>query len=325
MHCAWPTTFIARRSKLADPTILALTMADDRYAMPLAAMGRSLFEHHRSGRPIELTIVDGGVSAGNRERIERSWRGAARSPAKWRWTAPIYGAAPALPVWGRMPPLTYARLQLHEYFPDSRERAILLDSDTLVLSDVAELYDVDLEDNIAAACLDPFLGGARARGAYLNAGVMVTDLRLWRKERVGEQALAALARARRPPADYDQGPLNLALAGRWKRLHRSWNVQPRTANALGVALPDKPRIFHFSGRLKPWAYEGDSPADRLYYEFIERTEWRGFRPPRTLGARAMRLYDAPSRRYVHFAERRMMALYEYFRMASAARGRSRLR
>src|SRR5262249_15349598 len=120
-------------------------------------------------------------------------------------------------------------------------------------------------------------------------------------------------RQRRHLRQYDQDALNAVLAGRFKQLDRSWNTQPRIRNALGIALPDRPRIVHFSGRLKPWLYSGRTELDRLFVECLDRTEWRGFRPKMTWKTIAWNLYDSPLRRLLHGVERRVFALVRTLR------------
>ena len=302
--------------------IRILTLADEQYAMPLAVMGRSLLEHHCSGRPLGLTIIDGGITRESRDRVERSWQGATESPVRWEWVSPDFGRARDLPVWGRVPALTYSRLHLDAYLEDGAERVLLLDSDTLVLADLAELHDTDLEGMLLGACVDPFIPTVAAPDGlpeparslfprntpYFNAGMMVVDPARWRADRVGERALEYIDRERRHLRQYDQDALNAVLAGRWKMLDASWNVQPRIRNALGVTLPPQPRIVHFSGRLKPWVYHGGTEFDRLFHACLRRTEWKGFQVPATWKTRAWKLYDSPLRRLLHAVECRVLAL-----------------
>jgi lipopolysaccharide biosynthesis glycosyltransferase len=297
-------------------------LADEQYSMPLAVMGRSLLEHHRSGRPLLLKVVYGNMTRASSERVERSWQGTNASHARWEWVPPIFGSARKPPVWGRMHDLTYVRLCIDAYFEDCDERAVLLDSDTLLLTDIAELQDIELEEKVIAACVDPFIPtissldglppfariGLPPDLPYFNAGIMVVNLARWRHERVGERSIEYVERQRRHLRQYDQDALNAVLAGRIKQLDPSWNTQPRIRNALGIALPDRPRIVHFSGRLKPWLYSGRTELDRRFVECLDRTDWRGFRPKMTWKTIAWNLYDSPLRRLLHGVERRVFAL-----------------
>lgn len=306
----------------AQRPIRVITLANEQYAMPLAVMGRSLFENHRPGRPLLLKIIDGGMTRSSRQRIELSWQEANAGCVSWEWVPPLFDRARNLPVWGRMPPLTYARLWLDAYFDGCGDRAVLLDSDTLVLSDFAELQDVDLEQKVIGACVDPFIptlssfdglphfanAGLPHEMPYFNGGMMIVDLPRWREGRVAERSVEYIKRERDHLRQYDQDALNAVLAGSWKQLDPSWNTQPRVRNALGIALPDRPRIVHFSGRLKPWVYDGGTKLDRLFFEYLDHTDWKGFRPKATWKSLACKLYDSPLRRLTHRLERRFFAL-----------------
>ncbi|MBI4907539.1 MAG: glycosyltransferase family 8 protein, partial [Acidobacteria bacterium] len=298
------------------------TLADDHYAMPLAVMGRSLLENHRPERALHLKIIDGGVSAVCRQRVERSWKDAAAGPVSWEWVQPQFGNARSLPSWGRVPALTFARLFLDAYFAECDGRAILLDSDTLILTDLTALHDVELDGNVVGACVDPFIPsvgavgglpasarpGSQAVAPYFNAGVLVADLGRWRAEQVAARSLEYIGREFYRLRQYDQDALNAVLADNWKRIDARWNTQPRTPNALGLPLPDNPCIVHFSGRLKPWAYDGATELDMAYFSYLERTDWRGLRPPATWQGRMWKLYDSPVRRLLHGVECRVLAL-----------------
>lgn len=97
------------------------------------------------------------------------------------------------------------------------------------------------------------------------------------------------------------------LAEQWKSLDPRWQVHPRTANCLGRPILNDPWIVHFSGRLKPWLYRGPERVDRCFYDFVDRTAWRGARPAVGIGSLALRLYDSPLRRLIYPLEKRALA------------------
>ena len=53
----------------------------------------------------------------------------------------------------------------------------------------------------------------------------------------------------------------------------------------------RPGIIHLSGRLKPWTYNARTPADTLYYEYLDRTLWHGWRPPSGWRSRLLFCYE----------------------------------
>lgn len=98
------------------------------------------------------------------------------------------------------------------------------------------------------------------------------------------------------------------LVDDWTVLDNRWHVHPRAPNALGIALPYDPWIVHFSGRLKPWLYKARQPADGLFFQCLDRTEWRGVRPPQNPRAIFYRWYDSGLRRLLYPLEVRAAAL-----------------
>jgi lipopolysaccharide biosynthesis glycosyltransferase len=301
--------------------IRVLTISDDAYSMPLAVMVRSLIEHHRPGRKLEITIVDGGISAENRQRLESSWKTAGPSDAiTWRFVEPKYSDPKILPVWGRIPIVTYSRLLAADYTDDQTGRIVFLCPDTLILSDITALCKTDLKGAVIGAARDAYIpvvsaidglsdwrnAGMTAETPYFNAGVLLIDLALWRSERISERALEYISRERRRLRQYDQDALNAVLAGRWSELDPRWQVHPRTWHALGVRPPADPWIVHFSGRLKPWLYRGNEPWDRVFLKFLDRTAWKGFRSRTNLTSIAYQLYDSPLRRPLHPLEMRLL-------------------
>lgn len=308
--------------KLAASGIHVLTLADASYAMPLAVTVRSLLENHQSDRLLTITIVDGGISKPDRAKLESSWNGASTGRSHWQFVAPSYGNADNLPVWGRVPALTYARLDLNAYYTNDQAKTVVLDSDTLVLTDIAALFDTDLTGRTVAACIDPFIpsvsaidGLARWRdlrlsadAPYLNAGIMAVDLHRWRDLRICARAIEYISDNLRQLRQYDQDALNAVLINDWTVLDPRWHVHPRTPNALGATLPADPRIFHFSGRLKPWLYQARHEADDLFFDYLSRTEWRNKKPPTNPRAIFYRLYDSGLRRLLYPLEIRAAAL-----------------
>jgi len=100
-----------------------------------------------------------------------------------------------LPLWGRMSVATYYRLLVTGLLPSAVSRAIWIDCDLVVTDDLARLWDMDLAGRHALAVQDhgvPFVSspgvshyerlGLRADHGYFNAGVMLLDLDLLRKD-----------------------------------------------------------------------------------------------------------------------------------------------
>jgi len=126
---------------------------------------------------------------------------------------------------------------------------------------------------------------------YFNSGVMVLNLQAWRSQRLGEQLLECLRTHRESVWCWDQYALNCVLADRWKKLPARWNVgahaweypssehAPIDRNEFREMLDD-PAIVHFTTEWKPWHFGTSHPFRQLFYEYLDMTAWKGWRPER---------------------------------------------
>jgi lipopolysaccharide biosynthesis glycosyltransferase len=284
--------------RAADPVVVACA-SDQHYIRPLAAMLRSVVDNFSGGRPLEFFIIQSGISQSDRERIVAGWPVNAR--ATWIETSESEFAG--LPLWGRMPVSTYYKLALPDLLPESTGRALWLDSDVIVLDDIAVLWDTDHGKLPLAAVQDPIVPrvssacgirnwrqlGLEPSSKYFNAGVMLIDVDAWRAERVAERAMDYLKRHHRSVTFWDQEGLNVALAGRWMVLESRWNHNASIPARRAAA--ELPSIAHFAGGLKPWRYPTRDQLRSLYYVYLDRTAFAGWRPEPGVAGDAIAFYE----------------------------------
>lgn len=267
--------------------------------MPLAVMLRSVVDHLDERRALHIYIIADGIGADDRKRVEDSLAGRAST---W-WLAPRRSGFSGLPLWGRMPIATYDKITVAEILPESVGKAIWLDCDVLVMSDLAMLWDTPLDEFHAMAVRDTLVPSVSSRfgvagfadlgldpvAPYFNAGVMVINLSLWRSNDIKANALRYLQRYRARVYFWDQEGLNAALSGKWSALDPRWNW---SANLDRLSSPSErasssergkmqPRIVHFSGNLKPWAVSSDGEYDVAYLRALDETAWADWRPRKT--------------------------------------------
>jgi hypothetical protein len=89
------------------------------------------------------------------------------------------------------------------------------------------------------------------------------------------------------------------LLNRWEPLDPQWNWSVSVGGAFRRrSIDPHVKIAHFSGNLKPWKHHGDSPYCALYYEYIDRTVFAGFRPRRRSYSAALGSYEQAAFRRV---------------------------
>ena len=195
----------------------------------------------------------------------------------------LYPFESLLPLRDRFSDATYFRLFIAEMFPEY-DKAIYLDADTVVTSDVAELYATDLGDALVGACREavmcevPELGEYSEsvlgidRRLYFNPGVMLINCRGWRSRKVLDR-FSRLVRFARLTLTQDGGYLNLICKDHVKFLDREWNAQ------LGASSSDDSangaKILHFCMvEAKPWHNCGYTGAD-VFWKYAEKTAMHG--------------------------------------------------
>lgn len=267
--------------------------SDDIFSMPLTAAARSAVLRSADPSMVRITVIDCGISARNRDRITRSL---AVDGARVR-IVPFTHHVPESALQGGVIPsvATFARLFTADYVPDA-ERAVYLDSDAIALTDVAALVDL-LEPGMLVAGVVDGQGDGEVRnierlvpllpstpGAidspYINAGVLVMDLAAWRREGITERFGELVATT--PLRFADQDAINVVCAGRVQTLPTGWNTQTHLLASTNRSVLDSAevgaRIVHYTSRPKPWHLHGDVGLAEPWFDAVDHTAWRGWRP-----------------------------------------------
>jgi lipopolysaccharide biosynthesis glycosyltransferase len=312
---------------LNNEPIRAVLIARERYDLRLAVAVRSMIDNLGNGQSLEIVLLEDGISVATRERLMTSWD-LGRASIEW---INIRDLSMPFSTAKGMEPLYFARLAIAEYVP-SWTRAILVDADVLVVADLAELWRIPLEPHYLLATRDPWITsvshpdgvrdwkalGLHANTPYFNAAVMLIDLEKFRDDELARKTLEFCSRFGEGILYGEQDSLNAMLSGKWGELDPRWQVHPRLLNRPRLApsylpattlelLRKDPWVYHFGGRLKPWDYRSPSEADRVFYQVLDRTQWRGWRPGLSLRSVFYRIYDSPLRNWLHPMEVRIRA------------------
>lgn len=172
----------------------------------------------------------------------------------------------------------YYRLFFPALISPEIKKLIYIDADTLILQDLAPLYNFDTNSKPIAAAPDkgmfprPELGTI-AEDSYFNSGVMVIDTEQWRKQEVFKKSLTFLQTYPEKIIWADQDVLNAVLLGNWQKLDYEFNfMRECVPTFLGKTDRAKllARIFvlHFNGP-KPWEVKCDNILRSVYNEYFK--------------------------------------------------------
>ena len=266
---------------------------NDNYAMLLGVALCSLFENKKGDYPINLYVVDFGISTKNKERLGTLEK-------KYRFT--INYVLPDAELFQRLPladlskgfhaPVeAFHRVFLAHFLPSNCHKVINLEVDVIIRGDIAELFSVDLGEKTLGAAADCEQEKRRGHlknlrkdinwpmtsqeSAYFSVGMLLIDLKLWRKRGIEEKLRGLIYKHPDRLRYHEQDALNLVLAGDYKELGIKYSF---IAAAIPVgAYPHKepdPLVVHFAGGGKPWYFLSALPYQSEYIYYVNKTPWK---------------------------------------------------
>lgn len=167
---------------------------------------------------------------------------------------------------------TYYRLKLAQLLPDVK-RIIYFDCDMVVNTDLSELFNTDLENNIIAGVKDINKRMLKKNPSYINAGMVLFDLDKIRKNNIEQEFYEWTNNHFETIKTGDQEIINEVLKGKIKIVDDEWNVQ--SSNFTNRSSYTKhPKVIHFVARKKPWHFISFSYHRRYYFKYLQLTKWR---------------------------------------------------
>jgi lipopolysaccharide biosynthesis glycosyltransferase len=300
---------VSATTPLADPIVLVCA-SDENYAMPMTVMVYSALSNLKNKQQkLLLYILDGGIRPATKQKIADSL--ANFEQLEIHAIKPDPALFHNLALTRYLTTTAYYRLLMPQVLPEQVDKAIYLDCDMIVRGDLAELWQMDVDDNYVLAVLDdnqPLVSmavglsnyrelGLNPDQKYFNSGLLMVNLKKWRAENIGMKVIEYSRQNREYVRDADQDGLNAVFAGNWGQLNPRWNQMPRIHifsswqdspynEAEYNLLKNDPLIIHYTNAPKPWRKGCQHPATDLFYYYLDQTAWAGWRD--TLWRRAVR-------------------------------------
>ncbi|MBO5338742.1 MAG: glycosyltransferase family 8 protein [Clostridia bacterium] len=174
---------------------------------------------------------------------------------------------------------TYYRLFIADMFPEY-DKAIYIDSDTIVLGDISELYETDVSNHYLAGCREQAMEQVDVYGTYVekvigisrheffNAGVILINCEKFRNENVLDKFIHYLG-----VYDFivtqDEDYLNLVCKDKVLWLDQKWNTELTAGLEYGYDI-EAANILHFIMVNKPWHYHSCRCAD-VFWSYAKET------------------------------------------------------
>lgn len=249
---------------------------DNNYVAHLLVTLNSLF-HSTNCKDLHVYILSLNVSPYNKEKIIE-W---ASSFCKINFINVTDASVKDFPINSSSISLAaYLRLFISDLLPKEAEKALYLDSDILFLSDIEQLYNMDISNYALAAVEDidnkDFFRITNST-PYFNSGIILFNISFLRQINFTQLAINFIAENKFHLKYHDQDVLN-ALLGQFSILAPlKWNlldcfyweppfIQKRRIEELKDAKKN-PGIIHFSGAVKPWHKFCNHPYTKLYLSY----------------------------------------------------------
>ena len=176
---------------------------------------------------------------------------------------------------------TYYRMFIAEMFPEI-DKAIYIDSDTIVQGDISEMYATDIKDYDVAACHEQAMVQEDVYGTYVekclgldrnrffNAGIILINCKSFRENNILERFVKLLG-VYNCRVTQDEDYLNILCADRVLFLPQTWNSE-----VFGEMTdsPENCKIIHYIMVAKPWHF-ADCRLGDIFWRYAEQTEVYG--------------------------------------------------
>ena len=274
--------------------------SDDNYAPFLLIAIHSLLKHNKKDfDKINIYVLDDGISEINKDKIQKNTNKYSSTTLTFIETKnmnemniTILGLKRNL---NNSSLTTYARLFLSSLLPKSINKVLYLDCDSLIVDSFKELWKIDINDYPCAAVIDGTNTAVKEKLGfnrdeyYINAGVLLINLKKWREDHVEEKFVRFMTDNQNKFYQHDQGIINNTFKNQIKIIDPKYNLQSyyqivdynlarkflcTETEYYTKEIIDEcrktPVFLHFCGPNydRPW-YNKDHPYSEMFKEYAE--------------------------------------------------------
>lgn len=279
-----------------------LFSSDDNYAQHLGVAMYSLMIHNQKAKKLNFFVVDNHISEDNLSKLKQVVEGFSNSTINFI-SFDSFAKELILDMPWPISLSAYARLFAAEILPKDIDRVLYLDCDMVINHDLSDLWNIDLQGKCIGAVQDqvrPSIKesvGLQYNDRYFNSGLLLVDLRQWRIQNIGNQALEFIRIHEGRVTHHDQGVLNGLLHTKWMRLPLKYNVMTihylmkqsdivkyykeysefYGQQEISFAI-NYPCIIHYTPSFtsRPWELNCKHPLRILYNAFLSKTPWMDY-------------------------------------------------
>jgi lipopolysaccharide biosynthesis glycosyltransferase len=241
----------------------------------------SLLKNKKTSNPIYIYILYGDLSDVCIKRLERAVGSFDATVTFLKVDVKLFeDFASSMGAQKYISKEAYYRIIIPELLSEDISKALYLDCDMIVRTDISELWKVNINHFDLAAVDESRVVSEVDRQArmyrlslpsksyYFNSGLLLMNLKRWREKGISYELIQFIRSNPEKLSLLDQDALNAVLHNRWLRLYDKWNYT--ISHILKLPLEDA-AILHFTGPDKPW--NSESPFKNEYVKYLRASLW----------------------------------------------------
>ena len=255
----------------SSQTLPMVFCIDDNFAPHLAALLTSIIANTQSGNSFIFYVFSAELSEENKMKLKHTV-GENHHIAFNHINAKQFENSQVSQCFSsRLSIVTYFRILIPEVLKELQTKVLFMDADMIVNTDLAELFAIDLNGQVAGVVKDSLVEKfthAQSLGiaaeSYFNAGLIMMDLPAWRQKEISRKAMELINLGKNFKFN-DQDILNITLERNLHFFDDAWNVQQSSLERFTVVKDAK--AIHYNGAEKPWQFASIHPFTQLYLHY----------------------------------------------------------
>ena len=253
-------------------TIKVCLACDDNYSKYAGVVIASVLKNSENDDELDFYILDGGISEEHKSQINELKSIKQCNISFVQIDSSMFEDFTKIKTHSYISIATYYRLKLPSLLPNI-DKIIYFDCDMVVNHSLKELFNTDISDYYMAGVHDIKEKMVKINPTYVNAGMLIFNLKLMRENNIEEQLYKWTVEHIDTIKTGDQEILNEVLKGRIKVIDDEWNVQSSNFTNRS-SYTHNPKVVHYVAKKKPWHFGSFSFHRDLYFKYLQLTPWK---------------------------------------------------
>ena len=279
--------------------LVVVYSSDDNYAQHTGVSIVSLLDNNKHFDNIHIYVIDNEISRINKENLKAIINCYNRKITFIDFSK--YKDMLKLNMQWNISLSSYARLFISSILPESVDKALYFDCDTVIVDKIDDLLNIDMNEYYVAGVADTISSitksaiGISSDENYINAGMLLINVKKWREENIQDKFIKFIEDKNGSVNHHDQGVINGVLYKSSKVLNPKFNLMTvyytmkrediisyygidnefYSDEVIRESLKN-PIYIHFTPGFttRPWINGCKHPKKQVYLDYLQKTPWR---------------------------------------------------